>query len=127
VKLSAHDWGMIAVGGALVAVIAGIAYQGSGDYPVPEVETEAQFRGFGIGIGGSLNAGTNLSLDPLIHHYHPGLDPEPDAQKLRTLPIRYPLVPGGNVSTVIHRGMDAMNNGSPDNCWREFPPSEVDI
>lgn len=127
VTLSSHDWGMIAAGGGLVIALAYFAYSSTDDKVVGEVQTEAQFKGLGLDTGARVNLGTNLSLDPLIHFWHPGLDPEPSAQKVRTLPIRYPYVSGSNISTLIHRGMDAMKNGSPDNCWREFPPSEATI
>lgn len=125
--LSTHDWGMIAAGGAFVIVLGMIAHQQSGEVIVPEVQTEAQFSGLGLDLGGQLNLGTNLSLDRLLHFYHPGYDPWPGGQKLVTLPHRYPHVSGGNISTVIHRGMSAMCKGSPDNAWRIFPPSEEDL
>ena len=125
--LSAHEWGLVAAGGGLVIALAYVAYTSTDDRLTPEVQTEAQFSGLGLDVGARVNLGTNLSLDPLIHFWHPGLDPEPTAQKTRTLPIKYPYVSGANISTLIHRGMDAMKNGSPDNSWREFPPSEATI
>jgi hypothetical protein len=126
-SLSTHDWGMLAAGGGLVLALAYYAYSSTGDTITPEVQTEAQFKGLGLDVGGRVNVGSNLSLDPLIHFWHPGLDPEPGAQKTRTLPIKYPYVSGANLSTLIHRGFDAMKNGSPDNHWRDFPPSEVSL
>lgn len=126
-NLSTHDWGLIALGGVLVAIIGTLAYRSTPDQLVGEIQTEAQFSGLSLDTGLRTNIDTNVSLDPLAHFYHPGLDPEPGAQKLRTLPIRYPLVSGGNASTVIHRGFSAMSEGSPDNCWRTFPPSEDNI
>jgi hypothetical protein len=115
---------MIAAGGGLVIALAYFAYSSTDDSLSPEVQTEAQFKGMGLDVGGRVNLGGNLSLDPLIHFWHPGLDPEPGAQKTRTLPVTYPYVSGANLSTLIHRGFDAMKYGSPDNHWRDFPPSE---
>lgn len=39
---------------------------------------------------------------------------------------RYPNVSGGNISTLIHHGMSALNKPAPqDSGWMERPPGEV--
>lgn len=125
--LSTHDWGMIAAGAGLVIALTYIAYSSTDDTVGPVVQSEAQFDAFGLDVGGRVNLGTNGAIDPLFHFYYPGYDPEPGAQKVITSKIRYPFVSGGNVSTVIHHGMDALNNRQPLNCWMEFPPSEATL
>lgn len=126
-NLSTRDLGLLAVGGALVVALAYYAYNSTDDQVTPAVQTEAQFEGLGIDVSTGLNVGTNLSLDPHLHFYHPGFDPEPGAQKVITSAHRYPVVAGGNVSTIIHRGFDAMRQASPDNRWRIDPPSEDNL
>jgi hypothetical protein len=127
VQLSTHDWGLICLGGLAVVILASVANGASDSEIVPDVQTEAQFSGLGLDVGGRVNVGTNVSLDPTLHFWHPGLDPVPNAQQVTTLPVRYPYVSGGNGSTIMHRGFDALAKGSPDNCWRTFPPSEVSL
>lgn len=85
----------------------------------------------GMGVAGSVkfgpdmrvNSGTALDMRPEMHQWMPGYDPDPSATPVVTMRQRYPAVPGGNISTVMHRGFSAFNNASPaDNDWRVDPP-----
>lgn len=131
VEVDNKDWAMIAVGGALAVVLGWIGYSETGDVITPEVQEEAQFGGLGIDIGERVNLGTNGAIDPNLHFWHPGYDPVPGAQKTITSRVRYPYVSGGNASTLMHHGFDAMRLGSPaGSCaddFRKHPPSEVNL
>lgn len=101
------------------------------DRPIPAVQGEAQMLGMGVKAGIELpalgiNQGTPLDLRPEIHFWAPGF---PGAglldENVKTVKTahRYPAVPGGNVSTVIHKGWSSMWNDAPaDNDWRLNPP-----
>lgn len=126
--LSKHEWGMITVGVAFAVVVGWISFSETGDQVVPDVQTEVQFSGLGLDMGMRGNLGSNGAIDPDLHFWHPGYDPVPGCQPVITSRVRYPYVSGGNVTTVIHRGFDAMRKGSAmDNSFRVNPPSEVEL
>ena len=122
---------MITVGAAFAIVVGWISFTETGDQVVPDVQTEAQFSGLGLDMGTRVNLGSNGAIDPDLHFWHPGYDPAPGCQKVITARVRYPYVSGGNLSTVIHRGFDAMRNrvadGSCADDFRVNPPSEVNL
>jgi hypothetical protein len=131
-KLSNRDVGLMCVGGALTFALAYYARSNTGDVLKPQEQGENQFTGIAHGpnkpnLLGERASNNAIDCDPKHHFYHPGYDPEPTAQKLITLPIRYPFVSGGNISTVMHHGWSVFQKGSPDNPWRTNPPSEVTI
>lgn len=127
-NLNERDWGLIAVGAIMAGLVLYSATKNSGGNPVPTVETEAQFGAINADVGLRFNAGTPLDMNPNLHFYAPGYDPEPNGQPMRTLPHRYPRVTGANVSAVIHRGFDALKYGAPeDNEWMQNPPSEANL
>lgn len=129
--LSHKEWGMITVGAAFAIVVGWISFSETGQQIVPGMQTEAQFSGLGLDTGLRVNLGSNGAIDPDLHFWHPGYDPCPGAQKVITARVRYPYVSGGNLSTVMHRGFDAMKYGSPaGSCADDFrvsPPSEVNL
>lgn len=70
----------------------------------------------------SLNAQLDRLTETGFFHPHDAID----GQGLTFSPLRYPNVTGGNISTLIHQGMSALNQPSPqDNDWRIRPPAEV--
>lgn len=88
---------------------------------IPQFQTELQF--------GSMNVKSGIQLGPLMdtsHLWDPCGNPR-DAnspQGFVTTPHRYPCVPGGNISTVMHKGWSAMTDWAPaGNDWFMNPPS----
>lgn len=129
-KMNDRDWGIAIVGALFVLGFVKVATDKSGGSPVPTIQTSAQFGGLNVDAGLRYNGGTPLSMDPKHHFYYPGYDPEPTAQPLVTMPHRYPLVTGSNISAIIHRGFDALKFSAPDpedRAWIQYPPSESDL
>jgi len=93
---------------------------------VPQFQTEAQVMGMGVDAGIKLGAGTPLDLRPECHFWDPQTNPR-DANPpcgVVTTPHRYPAIPGGNISTIIHKGWSAMSEDAPSgNTWFNDPPS----
>lgn len=79
--------------------------------------------GLNVAAGMRVNAGTPLDCSYEIHGWHPGYDPDPSCQPVTQSKHRYPAVPGGNISTVMHQGWSAMSGMSPSgDDWRLNPP-----
>ena len=118
---------LLILGAGAVLVMLYLANDSASDNltGVPKVETEAQFGGLAADVGLRDNAGTMLDTQTDTHFYVPGYNC-PGQSTILTR-HRYPLVCGGNISTIIHRGFDAFRQGSPDNEWRVQPPSEYNI
>lgn len=91
---------------------------------VPGVQGEAQVMG--LGVKASTNYGTGTPLDMSQHHHgwHPGYDPDPTGQPVTQSKHRYPAVPGGNISTVLHNGWGSCIHSAPggENNWFLTPP-----
>lgn len=115
------------LGAGAVLIVLYLAQQSSGDslMGVPAVQSEEQFGGLAADIGSRENPNTMLDMSPDIHFYTPGYNCPGQSTVLTR--HRYPLVAGGNISTLIHRGFDAFLLGSPDNDWRTQPPSEYTL
>jgi hypothetical protein len=95
------------------------------DVAVPKVQVAADVMGFGAQGGLNLAAGTPLDGRPCVHFWDPGWNPR-DANPphgVVTTKHRYPAIPGGNVSTVMHHGWSRMAESAPaDDDWRLNPP-----
>lgn len=98
---------------------------------VPAVQTEAQaMNGMGIAAGMRVNAGTPLDMTPSIHFWAPGINlrDRDSPQTTIVTPHRYPALPGGNMSTVMHRGWSSMANSPPaDSGWFDMPPEAAQL
>lgn len=112
-----------------VAVLGMIYYANSQtpDNPVvPEVQGEMQF--LGVNVNGKLAYNTETALDMhaalATHFWAPGYNPRDghDTSNCVYTPHRYPMVPGGNVSSVVHKGWGSFLQSSPDNAWFYNPP-----
>lgn len=124
-------------GKVLLTVLAGVgviallyyAQQQTGEgQPVPQVQTEAQVMGLGVQAGMRVNAGTPLDTRHTNHGWHPGFDPDPSAQPVVESKVRYPAIPGGNISTVMHNGWSQACKAAPaGNDWRLNPPEAAVI
>lgn len=92
--------------------------------PIPATQGESQMLGMGVQAGMRVNAGTALDMRPEVHFWVPGLDPDGGAScpTVKT-PHRYPAVPGGNLSTVMHKGWNCFGDSAPaQNDWFMNPP-----
>ena len=115
----------------VVCVLAGIglisllyvAQNMTGDHVVPETQSDEDMVGLNVKANLSVGTNTPLDMDHKIHGWYPGYDPDPQAQPVTNSRHRYPSVPGGNLSTVMHKGWGGMNTSSPaGNDWRVDPP-----
>lgn len=124
--LSSKEMGMCAVFGFGVAIAIYYATQstsGDANRPIPSTQGEAQVMGLGVQAGMRVNAGTPLDCRPEVHFWSPGLDPDGGKTTTIVTPHRYPAIPGGNISTVMHKGWSAMNDSAPaDGDWARNPP-----
>ena len=119
-----------------IAVLAGLGLvgllyminqqTGDGQY-VPETQKESQVMGLGIQAGMRVNAGTPLETSHETIGWHPGYDPDPSCQPVTQSPHRYPAVPGGNITTVMHKGWNAaaMNAPAGNDWWLNPPEASV--
>ena len=115
----------LAILGLIVVMATWYAMANDDQSVVPLVQTEDQVMG--LGIKGSLNLGDNTPLDlrPEVHFWSPGTNPRDANSSCRvvTTPHRYPALPGGNISTVMHKGWESFCKDAPaDNDWRLNPP-----
>lgn len=112
------------IGAITVGVLIYEAYKTTGDdMRVPQTQGEKQVMGLGVQSGQALNAGTPLDTQHSDHGWSPGYDPDPSAQPVVQSRHRYPAVPGGNISTVMHNGWSQATNKAPaGNEWMIAPP-----
>ena len=99
--------------------------------PVPKTHREMTVAGMNVPSGQPLGAGTPLDMSPVLHFWAPGfmdaglLDEDHPTVTTRH---RYPAVPGGNVSTVMHNGWSQFCKMTPANDdWRLNPPEAAVI
>lgn len=110
-----------------VVGVAGLLYYaqqqtGEAGY-VPEAQAEWQMMGLGLQGDVSLSSGTPLDTAYHLHGWFPGYDPQPNAVPVVDSKVRYPAVPGGNLSTVMHNGWSQACKAAPaGNDWRLNPP-----
>ena len=90
--------------------------------PIPKAQGEGQVMGMGVQSDMRVNAGTPLDCHPNTHFWSPGLDPDSAAITTVVTPHRYPAIPGGNTSTIMHKGWGAFNDSAPDDTWFRNPP-----
>lgn len=90
------------------------------DIPVPQTQDEYQTMGIAVPAGLKLGAGTPLDMRHEVHFWNPG-DYGEDIGVITT-PHRYPSVPGGNVTAIMHQGWACITRNSPVNEWFYNPP-----
>lgn len=75
------------------------------------------------------NSGSVIDINSArdFHEWVPGFDPVPSSTECTKPRLRYPTISGGNISTVIHHGFDAMRFPGVDGEWADAPPSEVSL
>lgn len=117
--------GLCAAFAFMIAIALYFATQATPDNsrPIPSTQGEGQVMGMGVQAGMRVNAGTPLDCHPNTHFWSPGLDPDPTCCPTVTTPHRYPAIPGGNISTVMHKGWGAFTDSAPaDGDWMRNPP-----
>ncbi len=108
--------GLIAVGAGFIGLICVVARQRTEKTVQPRYQNESAMQGF--------NAMEVDALDTGAHYFHPNYC-VPGQTQIWTQ-HRYPEVSGGNISTLIHYGMDRLKLPAPqDNDWIQRPPAEV--
>jgi hypothetical protein len=121
---------------AAIYVLAGIgvlgliyfAQQQTGDQIVPAIQSDEMVEGLGFQASMRINAGTPLDTSWENHGWCPGYDPSPAPQPVTQSKVRYPAVPGGNLSTVMHKGWSSCINSAPaGNTWMVAPPEAAVI
>lgn len=109
--------------GAVVFVYAAINAAEAENPAVPGIQGEAQVMGLGVNAGLKFGTDTPLDMRAEVHQWCPGYDPDPSATPVVTTRHRYPVIPGGNVSTVMHKGWSSLIKDAPaNNDWRINPP-----
>lgn len=107
----------------LVALLYMINQQTQDAQPVPEIQRESQVMGLGVQGGQNIGDGTPLDMSQHHHGWHPGYDPDPTCQPVTQSKVRYPALPGGNISSVMHGGWSRMSLKAPaGNDWFTTPP-----
>jgi hypothetical protein len=109
--------------GALALIVIYYATSMTGDKvpDVPQIDSEAQFYGLNISGDLSYNPGTPLDMRPEVHFHDTDCEPKIGQEYVRSR-HSYPTVPGGNVSSIIHKGWGGFLESCPDNDWFFNPP-----
>lgn len=92
---------------------------------VPDVQTEAQVMGMGVAAGLKLGEGTPLDARVNVHFWSPNSNPRDSNPPCGVITTRhrYPAIPGGNLSTVMHKGWSQFTQAAPaGNDWYLNPP-----
>jgi hypothetical protein len=116
--LNEKDLSFIAIGAIAVFVLSYCAHQNSDDGGKGQPRYDGELAGAGL-----FGAMVIDALDTGDHYFHPA-SCIPGQQQVFT-PHRYPTISGGNITALIHQGMDAMRRQAPqDSDWIERPPGE---
>jgi hypothetical protein len=115
--------GVCAFIGLGAIILLYLAYSGSSDNVVPQLQTEAQFLNMNIDGNLSINPGSPLDMRVSTHFWAPGTNPRDstDAPVVKSR-VRYPVVPGGNLSSVMHKGWGGFCANAPNDDWFRNPP-----
>jgi|SRR5215469_734099 len=118
-------WTLAGIG---VVALLWMANQQNQDAPfAADIQTDEDVLGLGVQANAGISAGTPLDMSWEVHGWHPGRDPGLPANQPVYNKHRYPAVPGGNLSTVMHKGWGACIKDAPEgNLWRLNPP-EVSV
>lgn len=113
----------------ILAIAAGVAFYYAVDNsdgpntPIPQFQSEAQFAGLDVKsamcLGGN---GGPLDMRPEIHMFDWEAYGPKEVQPVFTQ-HRYPMVAGGNITTVMNKGIvSACCDNAPDSEWFRNPP-----
>jgi hypothetical protein len=117
--LDNKEYAIILVGVAFIVLACYVARDRTDNTGQPRYQTEspvmASMSVAMLGIDG---------LDTGDHYFHPA-HCVPGQTQIYTA-HKYPAVTGGNISTLIHHGMDRLSKPAPqDDDWLKRPPAEV--
>lgn len=91
--------------------------------PVPQNQKESQMEGLNANSTMPVEAGSPLDASISTHFWTPGYDDCNPSQPTVVSKHRYPAVPGGNISNVMHNGWSSMLVNAPaGNDWFMNPP-----
>ena len=94
-----------------------------GLWPTPANQKETQTEGLNIAPTMMPAAGAPLDMSVETHFWTPGYDDCSPAQPTVAPRHRYPALPGGNISNVMHNGWSKMATNAPaGNDWFTNPP-----
>ena len=125
---NANESAVCVLAGIGLAALIYYAYSQTDDVVVPDSQKEGQMMGLGIQDDEKLVAGTPLDMSQHYHGWHPGYDPDPTGQPVTQSKHRYPAVPGGNISNVMHLGWKGCAMRAPaGNDWFTTPPEAAVI
>lgn len=115
-------------GAGVIALLYYANQQTDNVLPDPEIQTEAQVMGLGVQGTFKVAAGSPLDTEHIHHGWFPGYDPDPSAQPVVEPRVRYPALPGGNISSVLHNGWSQVSNKPPaGGGWFNNPPEAAVI
>jgi len=115
-RLDSRDLGLLAAGSALVLLFAWVGWLRDESTTQPRYEGE-------LGIAGLANAIVD-GLDTGDHYFHPNYC-VPGQTQIFTA-HKYPIIPGGNITALMHHGISRMSKPAPqDDDWRIMPPGEA--
>jgi len=113
-------WSLAGIG---VIALLWTASQQTGEKAAAEVQAKGDVMGWGVQADTGASIGTPLDMSLHLHGWHPGYDPQPHLTPVSNTPHRYPAIPGGNISTVMHQGWSQASKAAPaGDSWRLNPP-----
>jgi hypothetical protein len=118
-RLDERDWGLILAGAGFIVLLVMLAHSRTNTGQPRYQQESAAMASMAVtmlGIDG---------LDTGDHYFHPA-HCVPGQTQIFTQ-HKYPVVSGGNISTLIHRGgFDRLAKPAPqDDDWLKRPPAEV--
>ncbi len=129
--LSAERKGICAIlilGAGVILYYATLKTPGS-SRPIPATQRESQVMGLNVRAGityGTPGSPLDMSAMHDLHFWAPGWSntgTTVDDHPVVVTPHRYPAIPGGNLSTVMHKGWSSLMDSSPAmNDWFRNPP-----
>ena len=113
---------VLGIAAVIVLVIAMNNTDGNSP-PVPKNQGEKQVMGMWVDPTIPVRANATEIIDCGLHFWAPGFPDGNTGEPCRSTPHRYPAIPGGNVSNIMHKGWSAITDASPtDNLWFYNPP-----
>ena len=108
--ISKNELGLVIVGLAIAVVFGYVAFLSVDVQTYPDIE-----------IAGSARLNAPMAMAP-----HEFVTSANSLVPMVNMPHRYPNVSGGNITALIHHGMEPLRKRAPsDSKWIECPPAEV--
>jgi hypothetical protein len=108
--ISKNEVGLLVVGLAIAVVFGYVAFLNVEVETYPDTEI-------------AIRSGINQPVSMAPHEF---VTPGNSISPVIYMPHRYPNVSGGNITALIHHGMEPLRKRAPsDSKWIECPPAEV--